>query len=146
MQQARNRFGRGFDNRRLRVQLYDATTENQISARELYGDIGRWFIQLNQPGIWLRAELVFSTDNSQFTLNSAGPVFMPRDTPVEAEGWEELYVTYSLNEKRELRLEGVNRESSPAWPRISLDLEHAARPRRSRAPAPLRCGNARTPA
>jgi hypothetical protein len=121
LEQARAIFGADFHNRRLRVLLFDVGTDAQLSARELYGEVGRWFIQLNHPGVWLRAELEYQTGSAALTLNSAGPVFIPRDAPVEPERWEELFVIYGRSEKGELRIESIERDQ-PAWPRITLEM------------------------
>jgi hypothetical protein len=121
LDQARSMFGAEFNNRRLRVRLSNAETGGELSSRELYGDIGRWFIQLNVPGVWLRAELQYLAGGDSMELNSAGPVFVPRDAPVEPECWEELFVNYSRSEKDELRIESIEREGSAAWPKITLE-------------------------
>lgn len=120
LEQSRELFGADFASRRLRVLLTDVEHGVQLSSRELYGDIGRWFIQLNVPGVWLQAELQFVSGDKSLTLNSAGPVFVPRDTPVEPEAWEELFVNYARSEKGELRIESIERERVANWPKITL--------------------------
>ncbi|MDQ3022914.1 MAG: DUF4912 domain-containing protein, partial [bacterium] len=110
-------FGAGFERRRLRVLLFDADSGSLLTARELFGDVGRWFIELNQPGRWLRAELQFQVDSSVMSLNTTGDVFLPRDEPVEPQQWDELFVTYSRSEKGELRINAMEREQ-PGWPQI----------------------------
>jgi hypothetical protein len=118
LDQARQLFGDAFDIRRLQVTLTDSETGTPLGQRELYGDIGRWFIQLSQPGIWLRATLHFRHLELEMQLGEAGPVFIPRDTPLEPERWEELLVTYARSEKGELRLDSIEPGTS-AQPRLS---------------------------
>jgi hypothetical protein len=121
LDQARQHLGESFEQRRLSVALIDAQSEQVVSTRELYGEVGRWFIQLNAPGRWIRAELHFRSVGAELSLNRAGPVFVPRDRPVEPEHWEELHVNYSRGEKGELRIESLGRQQADGWPKIALE-------------------------
>jgi len=118
--EARTRFGSDYDSRRLQVVIRHPEDASVLAERELYGEIGRWFIQLDHPGVWILAELRFVTSGAVLPLLTAGPVFVPRDTPVEPEHWEELFVRYMRGEKGVLRIEALQPEEAPNWPRIGL--------------------------
>jgi hypothetical protein len=116
LEQARAQFGKLFEQRRLRIAIVDAISGEQLTIRELYGEVGRWFIHLDQPGCWIRAELSFQLGNEALILNRAGNVFVPRDVPVEPEQWDELFVQYSISERGELRIESLQQQQSDEPP------------------------------
>jgi hypothetical protein len=132
LEDAQQWLGRGFDGRRLMVALSDAESATLITQRELYGDIGRWFVELNSPGVWLSSRLYFTSETGDFDLIQAGPAFVPRDTPVEPQRWEELQVTYAQSEKGELRLVATEAQATETPPfadlPISLDVSVSALP------------------
>jgi hypothetical protein len=127
LETARAHFGAEFERRRLQVRLTDSESGATVAIRALYGELGRWFIRLDQPGVWLRAELHYVAGEAELLLNAAGPVFVPRDTPVEPLRYEELHVTYGRGATGELTLEAVERER-PGWPTIGLTLPGWSRP------------------
>ncbi len=76
----------------LRLTHADAP-DTELARRELYGELGRWFIELRRPDTWLRAELGFQAGNAWHLLASAGPLLMPRTEPVDGD-FTELFVNY----------------------------------------------------
>jgi hypothetical protein len=87
----------------LRFCLHDEP-EAELARRELYGDQGRWFVELRRPDTLLRAELGFSAAAGWHLLASAGPLQTPRDTPVDGE-FIELLVNYGAAPDGQLTLE-----------------------------------------
>lgn len=131
---ARARFGKeGFQRRRLRIELFDTggSAPEPLAARELYGEVGRWFIQLGRPDVWLRAELKFIYGGESLLLGQAGSVFVPREEPVEPTDYLELRVRYGRGSTGELTLEGFE-EAATGWPSVTLGGPGSGSPRLGR--------------
>ncbi|MCC7476875.1 DUF4912 domain-containing protein [bacterium] len=79
--------------RRLVLRLLDAAQQQECARRELYGESGRWFVEAARPGAWLLAELGFEHGAGWHLLGSAGPLLLPRISPVDGE-FRELHVSY----------------------------------------------------
>ena len=118
LDQARGSLGQSaFDNRRLMVRLRDEDDHRRIAASlELYGEQGRWFFGHGLAGRWVTAELGFVSDDRFLHLNSAGPIFIPRNFIIEPGCFEELTVDYTLGTTGELVINDVGRVTDAPWP------------------------------
>jgi hypothetical protein len=91
---ARTAMGAAFGVRKLHVEIALAEAADHVIARsELFGDTGRWFLELPPVGQAITAQLYFAAAGTRFDLLRAGPVQLPRTTPVEPEHLEELHVS-----------------------------------------------------
>lgn len=128
-----------FEQRRLLLRfVLEQQPDVLLASRELYGDTGRWFVELSQPDTWLRAELGFVAGSRWHLLASAGPVLMPRTEPVDGD-FIELQVEYGMAPDGQLTLTssgeaGLLRAETIAA--MALNLDPAGWPGGSGALAP----------
>jgi hypothetical protein len=121
---ARNLLGeKAYRNRRLQVRFHDGSLDGAILLeRELYGETGRWFVRLSQPGKLVFAELGYAHGETFHSFNSTGPVHIPRVNIVEPQYFEELEVSYGYGLHGRLLLLGINKREDSAWPEPLLPL------------------------
>lgn len=110
--------------------MLDARPEIELCRRELYGESGRWFVQLERPDTLLRAELGFAAAGAWQLLASAGPLHTPRSATVEAD-FIELQVNYGAAADGHLTLTalaGSIASSAAAISVLARNIEPAAWP------------------
>jgi hypothetical protein len=114
-------FGpQAFPQRRLTARFYTAQdTDAPRFVTELFGEIGRWFVSCEASGQELQAVLAFEAGGRHFPLATAGPVSLPRSSPVEVTQYEELAVQYELLPGGRLLLSSAKRKTAVS-PAVSL--------------------------
>lgn len=100
--------------------MLDGPNGETVNVSELYGEAGRWFIELGRPGANIYASLGYEAGAKYYEFNCAGPLAIPRDTPVEPTEYQELRVAYGLGQHGELVLLGLRHKSAASWPDITL--------------------------
>ena len=134
---ARNLLGeKAYRNRRLQVRFHDDSLEGPVLLeRELYGETGRWFVRVTQPGRLIMAELGYAHGDTFHQCNSAGPILVPRVDIIEPQYFEELEVAYGFGLHGRLMLLGINKHEDASWPEPILPLPGAAEYVMPRLPA-----------
>jgi len=113
-----------FAKRELVVRFEHAEPPQEIVTKcELFGEAGRWFVELAHPGASIVAVLGFEAGGRFFQLKTAGPIAMPRDQAVEPQEFEELRVAYGLGGRGELVILGLRHRPDAPWPDITLPAE-----------------------
>lgn len=116
-----------FRNRRLKLRFHEAHADSPVLLeRELYGDIGRWFVRISQPGAAIVAQIGFAHGETFHVFNSAGPVHIPRVELIEPASFEELEVSYGFGAHGRLMLLGTNTRVDLPWPETLLPAPDAA--------------------
>lgn len=128
LDQARNILGeQAYRNRRLKMRFHAMHHgQTQVLERELYGDTGRWFVRLSQPGAAVVAQIGFAHGDTFHEFNSAGPVHIPRVELIEPASFEELEVSYGFGARGRLMLLGTNTRTDQPWPGTLLPAPDAA--------------------
>jgi hypothetical protein len=134
LEQAHNLLGeKAFRNRRLQLRFHaEHASGSVLLERELYGDIGRWFVRISQPGAVVVAQLGYAHGDTFHVFNTAGPVVIPRVELIEPACFEELEVSYGFGMHGRLMLLGTNKRSDSPWPDNLLpppDMDEYAMPR-----------------
>jgi len=120
---AKSALGPAFDSRKLRVDITLARARDQVLvSMELFGDVGRWFIAVPPLGEEVAAHLHFDAAGMSYPLLSAGPVALPRITPVEPDILEELHVSYGIGPGGRLSLAGTSRAAPRPADALSVAL------------------------
>lgn len=121
---ARSLLGeKAFRNRRLQVRFHEITVDGPVLLeRELYGEVGRWFVRLSRPGSIVFADLGYAHGGTFHAFNCSGPVYIPRVDIIEPQYFEELEVSYGYGLHGRLILLGINRRDDAAWPESILPL------------------------
>lgn len=134
---ARSLLGeKAFRNRRLQVRFHDDSVDGPILLeRELYGEVGRWFVRLSQPGNIVVADLGYAHGGTFHAFNCAGPVYIPRVDIIEPQHFEELEVSYGYGLHGRLILLGISKREEAAWPKSILPLPGHAEYLMPRLPA-----------
>jgi hypothetical protein len=113
-----------FTKRELVVRFqHDEPPHEIVTKCELFGETGRWFVELAQPGASILAVLGFEAGGRFFQLNTAGPLALPRDQAVEPQEFTELRVAYGLGGHGELVILGLRHRPDAPWPDITLPPE-----------------------
>lgn len=104
-----------FSHRRLSVVFQCVSDSSTLGRMDLFGDEGRWFHRLNAPGALVLARLGFEHRQSRYELASAGPLQIPRLTPLEPEAYRELSVAYAVDLTGRLSIAAVRARGACLW-------------------------------